>query len=202
MINLDKIVTKLNFTLDLNELISYYNTLNTQHQELKWTWDKNSIHIDDIAASECADPSQTLMNGWMIQSNMSDTGMPPSMLKTKHPTVDWYNTELMFGIVKRLHDHIPFAYRWTLFVLPPGGKVVSHVDKDQYIIVIPIQWEPEALFNLGGVPYTFNADGSAYVLDVELPHDTVNNSNKDRVNLIARLERKELEQLLSINGKI
>lgn len=193
---------KLNFDLDLNELIEYYNNVKTQHEDLNWTWEKNSIHIDEIAASECADPSQTLMHGWMMQSNMANPSIPPSMLKTKHPTVDWYSTELMFGVVKRLHERIPFAYRWTLFVLPPGGKVVSHVDPDQYVIIIPIQWEPEALFILGDTPYSFVADGSAYVLDVELPHNTVNNSNKDRVNLIARIPRSAINDLLAITGRV
>ena len=195
-------VIKLNFTLDPVELTDYYNTVKTQYSHLNWTWENNSIHLDNVAAGECVEKEQTLMHGWMMQSNMADTNLPPSMLKTKHPTVDWYDTELMFGVVKRLRERIPFAYRWTLFVLPPGGKVVSHVDPDQYVIIIPIQWEPEALFILGDTPYSFSADGSAWALDVELPHDTINNSDKDRVNLIARLSRDQLDNLLAVTGTI
>jgi hypothetical protein len=142
------------------------------------------------------------MNGWALQSDMADTTMLPSMLKSKHPKVPWYNTELMFGIMQRLYDKIPYAYRWTLFVLPPGGKVVRHADHDQYVIVIPIHWEPEATFTLGDTPYTFPADGSAYLLDVEVPHDTVNHSSKDRVNLIARINRDKLSDILNIICKI
>ena len=195
-------VIKLNFTLDPSELTNYYDIVKTQYSHLNWTWENNSIHLDDVAAGECAEKSQTLMHGWMMQSNMADSNMPPSMLKTKHATIDWYDTDLMFGVVKRLREKIPFAYRWTLFVLPPSGQVVSHSDPDQYVIIIPIQWEPEALFMLGGVPYSFAADGSAYVLDVELPHDTINNSTKDRINLIARIPRDQIENLLAINGAI
>lgn len=195
-------VIKLNFTVDPAELVDYYTTVKTQYSHLNWTWDNNSIHLDDVAAGECVEKSQTLMHGWMMQSNMADPTMPPSMLKTKHPTVDWYATELMFGVVKRLHERIPFAFRWTLFVLPPEGQVVSHVDPNQYVIIIPIQWEPEALFILGGVPYTFPADGSAWGLDVELPHTTINNSNKDRVNLIARIPKDCIQNLLAVTGTI
>jgi hypothetical protein len=202
MLTQDKAVVPLNFTINLKDLQEFYQTVTTQYSHLQWTWKKNYIHLDDVAAAECADPKQTLMNGWMLQSNMADPAFPPSMLKTKHATVDWYDTELMFGVAKRLRDRIPFAYRWTLFVLPPGGQVVSHIDNDQYVIIIPIQWEPEAIFNLDGVPYTFTPDGSAYVLDVELAHDTVNNSIKDRVNLIARLPRNRLSDLLAVTGQI
>jgi hypothetical protein len=202
MLTLDKAVVPLNFTINIEDLQEFYQTVKTQYSHLQWTWEKNYIHLDNVAAAECAEPSQTIMNGWMMQSNMADTTLPPSMLKTKHPTVDWYDTELMFGVAQRLREKIPFAYRWTLFVLPPGGQVVSHVDPDQYVIIIPIQWEPEALFNLDGVPYTFVADGSAYVLNVELPHDTINNSAVDRVNIIARVPRECLEELLAITGKI
>jgi hypothetical protein len=195
-------VAKLNFTLDPIELMHYYNTVKSQYSHLNWTWANNSIHLDNVAADECTEASQTLMHGWMMQSNMADSTLPPSMLKTKHPTIDWYDTELMFGVVKRLHERIPFAVRWTLFVLPPTGKVVSHVDPDQYVIIIPIQWEPAAVFILNGTAYTFPPDGSVWGLDVELAHDTVNNSNVDRVNLIARIPKDRVQDLLEITGAI
>ena len=198
----DTIVQKLNFTVDMHELEEYYNVIDSEYQHMRWTWEKNYIHLDADALNACVSPNEVLMNGWALQSDMADTTMLPSMLKSKHPKVPWYNTELMFGIMQRLYNKIPYAYRWTLFVLPPGGKVVRHSDHDQYVIVIPIQWEPEATFTLGDTPYTFPADGSAYLLDVEVPHDTVNHSNKDRVNLIARINRDKLSDILNITGKI
>lgn len=196
------IVQKLNFTLDITELQQYYATLENQYSQHKWTWEKNSIHLDPDAKSACVSPCETLMNGWPLQSNMADKNMPPSMLKTNHPTTTWYNTELMFGIMGRLHNKIPYAYRWTLFVLPPGGKVVRHSDKDQYVIIIPIQWELDATFTLGDIPYSFMPDGSAYLLDVEVPHHTSNDSALDRINLIARIDRDCLEDILKISGTI
>ena len=117
-------------------------------------------------------------------------------------STDWYNTELMFGIAKRLQEKIPYAYRWTLFVLPPGGEVVSHSDPGQYVVIIPIQWDNGAVFNLNDTAYSFTDAGQAYVLDVEYAHDTVNNSSTDRVNLIARLPRDRVEDLLAITGTI
>jgi hypothetical protein len=202
MNNQSFIAEKLHFKLSLPELQEYYHTLKTKYEHLHWTWEKNNIHIDDIAAAECIERKNTLMNGWPLQSNMKDRSLPASMLKTKHPTIEWYNTELMFGIMKRLQEKIPYAYRWTLFVLPPGGEVVSHVDNNQYVIIIPIQWDVNAIFNLNNVAYSFLADGSAYVLDVEYAHDTANHSDIDRVNLIARIPRDKITDLLSLTGEI
>lgn len=202
MTKLDFIVRELNFTLDPNELQEYYNNLKSNYDHLHWTWERNSIHIDDIAAAECVEKKNTIMHGWPLQSNMADKNIPASMLKTKHPTVNWYNTELMFGVMERLQKRIPYAYRWTLFVLPPGGEVVNHTDPDQYVIIIPIQWDNDATFVLNGTAYSFPADGRAYVLDVEYPHETANRSLNDRVNLIARIPRDKIEDLLNVNGKI
>lgn len=202
MNNNDSIVQKLNFTVDVLELQEYYKTLKNDYDQWHWTWEKNSIHLAEDARNACADPCETLMNGWPLQSDMADSTMLPSMLKSKHPKVDWYNTELMFGPMERLYNAIPYAYRWTLFVLPPGGKVVRHADLNQYVIIIPIQWEKKATFTLGTTLYTFDVDGSAYVLDVEIPHETANDSLIDRVNLIARIHRNDLDRLLSIKGKI
>jgi hypothetical protein len=202
MQNLDTIVQKLNFTVNIEELKEYYHILKNNYPQWHWTWEKNSIHLDEAAKNACVDPSETMMHGWPLQSDMADSTMLPSMLKSKHAKVPWYNTELMFGVMSRLYEKIPFAYRWTLFVLPPGGRVVRHVDLDQYVIVIPIQWEPEATFTLGDTPYTFIPDGSAYLLDVEVPHDTINNSKVDRVNLISRIDRQKIYDVLEVQGKI
>lgn len=57
------------------------------------------------------------------------------------------------------------------------------------------------MFNFD-VPYTFNCNGDAYLLDVEVPHDTANFSNKDRVNLNARIDREQLDNIMKVTGEI
>ena len=85
----DFVARQLNFTLDPIELQDYYQTVKSNFEHLHWTWAKNHIHIDDVAAAECVEPKNTLMHGWMMQSNMVDRTIPPSMLKTRYPTTDW-----------------------------------------------------------------------------------------------------------------
>ena len=182
MYDYDNAVRKLNFTVDTQNLKEYYNILKTHYDHLHWTWDKNSIHLEDTAKGLCATTEETIMHGWPLQSDMADSSIPPSMLKSKHARVPWYDTELMFGAVKNLKSHIPYSYRWTLFVLPPSGRVVKHNDPGEYVVHIPIEWGEDAKFILGDYPnsktYTLPSDGSAYVVDVEIPHETINNSTR------------------------
>ena len=206
MYKFDTAVTPLNFKLDLEELKQYYNTIQTDYKDKLWTWNTNLIHVDDVAKAAFVDPAQTSMRGWPLQSDMADPTIPPSVLKSRHPSVPWYNTELMFGIPKRLQDLIPHSYRWTLFVLPPGGKVPKHSDLGEYVIHIPIQWNENAVFVLGDEPntqsYTLPADGTAYLVDVEIPHETANNSNEDRVGLIFRIKREYVNEVFAVIGNI
>jgi hypothetical protein len=206
MYNLDDAVRKLNFHIDLAELDHYYQVLKTKFEHMHWTWEKNSMHLDEKARNACVDPSEMIMHGWPLQSNMADATLPASMLKSKYETVPWYDTELMFGVVKRLKETISYSYRWTLFVLPPGGRVVRHTDQGEYVVHLPLYWENDAVFVLGDDThkknFTLPATGCAYVVDVEIPHETENKSNSDRVGLIFRLPRDKIDDLFDVTGKI
>ena len=206
MHNVDNAVQKLNFTIDINELSEYYNTLQLNFKHLHWTWENNYIHLNDDAIHSCVNKCETLMHGWVLQSDMADRSMLPSMLRSKHPRVPWYNTELIFGLAKRLTEAIPFAYRWSLFVLPPGGKVVKHTDQGEYAIHIPLHWDDNSIFVFGDAPetteITFPPTGNAYLVDAEIPHATENSSHSDRVGLIFRIKREYLPDLLNIKGII
>jgi hypothetical protein len=195
---------KLNFTVNLQELESFYLDTKNNYEHLRWTWEKNKIHLNDDALSSCQDINEIMMTGWMLESDMLDRSIPPSMLRSKHARTAWYDTEIMSGVAKRLKDKVPFAYRWTLFVLPPGGKVVKHTDAGEYAIHIPLYWDENALFIFGDHPNTtqvyFPADGSAYLVDAEVPHETVNNSTTDRVGLVCRIKRDKLNEILNITG--
>jgi hypothetical protein len=202
MLSLETAVTKLNYTIDPAELQEFYHTIKTKYSDDVWTWAKNQIHINDVAAGELVDTAHTVMYGWPLQSNLIDKTIPPSILKTRYPTGNWYNTELMSGLALRIQEHIPYSYRWTLFVLPPGGRVPKHNDIGEYVVHIPIQWDKDAVFLLDNVPYSLTDIGSSYVVDVEIPHETVNMSTENRVGLIFRIPRDKLSDLLEVTGQL
>jgi hypothetical protein len=206
MYNLDTAVTTLNFNIDLAELENYYSILKSNYDHLHWTWENNKIHLNDDALTSCVAQEEIMMHGWSLQSDMEDPNIPPSMLRSKHPRVPWYDTELMFGLLSRLKTAIPFAYRWSLFVLPCGAKVVKHTDIGEYAVHIPLRWDSDATFTFGDFPntkiVTLPATGNAYLIDAEIPHETFNSSSTDRVGLIFRIKRDKLNDLLSVKGTI
>lgn len=208
---LDSAVTKLNFTVKLDSLQDYYQTLQTKYDHLCWKWDRYKHEITDEWYKRITSngPGCTLPYGWAIQSNLVDLSIPcpPYNISTHERTV-YRNTELAFGLVTKLQELIPYAYRWSLVVQPPGGKVSRHVDQgDEYTAHIPIYDAPGAVFKFWdesnnrkdfGIP----ADGSVYLVDTIIQHETENYSNTDRVGLVFRFKRSDLPNLLQLTGEI
>lgn len=205
---LDNTVTILNFKVDLVELQNYYKTLNQKYQYLNWSWKRcgNDI-VDQWRDAAYSDPTNLLTHGWAIQSNLKDIALPcPPWNISKLETVEYRNTKLAFGIVKRLQSVISYGYRWAVSVQPPGGKVSLHSDQeDELTVWIPIHTDGVAITfvtsekNTG---YCLDSDGSAYLLDTSIPHFTYNHSTQDRVTIIFRLNIKYLPQLLAVQGSI
>lgn len=205
---LDNTVTILNFKVDLVELQNYYKTLNQKYQYLNWSWKRcgNDI-VDQWRDAAYADPDNLLTHGWAIQSNLKDVSLPcPPWNISKHETVEYRNTELVFGIVERLQQQLPFAYRWAISVQPCGGKVSLHSDQeDECTVWIPIHSIGTAVTFVNdnkNEEYCLDSNGSVYLLDTTIPHYTYNPLAQDRVTIIFRLNTKYLPQLLEVQGLI
>jgi hypothetical protein len=205
---IDKILTNLNFTVDIDELRDYYHTLKDQHSDLNWSWSKcGSDIIDQWRDAAHSDPANLLTHGWAIQSNLKDLSLPcPPWNISKHEIVEYRNTKLAFGIIEKLQSAIPYGYRWAVSVQPSGGTVSLHSDQeDELTVWIPIYTDGVAITfvtpkkNTG---YCLDSNGSAYLLDTTIPHFTYNYSTQDRVTIIFRLNIKNLSQLLAVQGSI
>jgi hypothetical protein len=200
--------TKLNVTVDINELREYYDTLNTKFQHLDWSWDRGGDTIvKQWRDAAYADPSNLLTHGWAIQSNLKDLSLPcPPWNISTLETVEYRNTELAFGIIERLQAVIPYAYRWAVSVQPPGGKVSLHSDQeDECTVWIPIYTDGVAITFISeekNTGYCLDSDGSAYLLDTTVPHFTYNDSQQDRVAIIFRMSRTHVNELLALTGTI
>jgi len=205
---IENILTKLNFSVDINELLDYYNTLDTQYQQLDWSWLKcGDTIVKQWRDAAYVDPANLLTHGWAIQSNLKDITLPcPPWNISTLETVEYRNTELAFGIIERLQTAIPYGYRWAVSVQPPGGKVSLHSDQeDECTVWIPIYTEGVAITfvtpekNIG---YCLDSDGSAYLLDTTVPHFTYNDSKQDRVAIIFRLKQIHINELLALTNTI
>lgn len=205
---IENILTKLNFSVDINELQEYYNTLNTKFQHLDWSWEKcGDTIVKQWRDAAYADPANLLTHGWAIQSNLKDISIPcPPWNISTLETVEYRNTELAFGIIERLQTAIPYGYRWAVSVQPPGGKVSLHSDQeDECTVWIPIYTEGVAITfvtsekNTG---YCLDSNGSAYLLDTTVPHFTYNDADQDRVAIIFRLKQTNINELLALTNTI
>lgn len=196
-----EILKKLKTTVSIENLISYYETLNSKYQHLLWS---PEIHKDDILEKWQNTSMTEKTQGWGIQSNLEDLSIPcPPFNITKHKTVEYRNTELVFGVVKDLVELFPYAYRWALTVQLPAGKVSLHSDNTENLTVwIPITNPPKAhiTFVESNIEhrYCFPADGSLYLLDTSIPHYTYNDDNIPRAILSFRVNVKYKELLLSL----
>lgn len=208
---LDNAITKLNFTVSLELLQNYYSTLVEDYEHLRWAWDKNGKEITDEWYNRILSNGIgcTYPYGWAIQSNLIDKTIPcPPYNISIHERGEYKDTELMFGIVKRLKDLMPYTYRWSLVVQPPEGKVSRHVDQgDEYTAHIPIYEAPDAVFKFwdnyeNRKDFTMQADGSVYLVDTIIQHETENFSRTNRAGLVFRFKRSDLPKLLEIKGTI
>lgn len=202
------LLTLLNFSVPIQELYEYYDTLTKKYQHLNWSWDKCGDQIvKQWRDSAYADSANLLTHGWAIQSNLKDITLPcPPWNISTLETVDYRNTELAFGIIERLQAVIPYGYRWAVSVQQTGGKVSLHSDQEDEVTVwIPIYTDGVAITFVTSekdTGYCLASDGGSYLLDTTVPHYTYNSSKQDRVTIIFRLNKKYVNEILTINGVI
>lgn len=203
-------ITKLNFSVQLDSLREYYHKLQTDFSHLKWCWEKHGNEItQEWQQRMMLDKGTLLPYGWAIQSNLVDIAIPcPPYNISTHPRCEYRNTELAFGLVTKLQTLLPYTYRWSLVVQPTGGKVSRHVDQgDEYTGHIPIYEAKKAVFkfwNSSGhrQDFTMAADGSVYLVDTIIEHETENYDRDDRVGLVFRFKRNMLPLIQKLQGEI
>lgn len=200
-------LTNLNFKIDINELREYYNTVVTEFDHLMWSWSRYGNIVKQWSDAAYSNPDNLKTYGWAIQSNLKNENKvcPPWNISSDE-LGEYKNTSLAFGIILRLQKVIPYAYRWAISVQPPGGTVSTHTDHEsEYTVWIPIYTSGPAItfINQGIIKdYQLESNGNVYLLDTTVSHYTRNDSDKDRVAIIFRLNRSNIDHLLKIVGNI
>lgn len=208
---LEQAVIPLNFKVNLTSLKDYYHTLVNEYDHLCWKWDRHGHEITEEWYNRIISngPGCILPYGWAIQSNLVDINIPcPPYNISIRERCEYRNTVLAFGLVTKLQELIPYSYRWSMVVQPPTGKVSRHVDQgDEYTAHIPIYEALGSIFKFWdqqGIRKDFDmkADGSVYLVDTIIEHETENYGNTDRIGLVFRFKRVDLPKLLSLTGEI
>ena len=197
----DKLLGTFDTNIHIEELRSYYDKVVANYQHLKWSFDIGGNDIIDLWRNRMlAEPSTLLPYGWAIQSNIEDLSKPcPPYNITSHHRIEYRNTELVFGPIDILQKNYSNAYRYSISVLPPNGKVTLHSDQeDELTVWIPIYSNNEASITFVEddieYPIICDANGLGYIFDTTIPHYTINNGNSDRVAIIYRFNKKFLNE--------
>lgn len=206
----DHYYKKLALEVDINELAEYFSIVETKYSHLKWTYEKCKDNVSDKWHDIFkAGLGNHLYSGWSIVSNLPEGEICPPLNEsiTKTRLDSFRNTELSFGIVKRLQEKIPFAYKWAIMVQPPGGKVFKHDDRGEYITHVMIESNPNATYTFYKSPeeshtFSLTVDGSMNTLNVGLKHETQNVGNQDRISLIFVIKQEDWPKLEELNGKV
>jgi hypothetical protein len=202
-------VEKLNFSVDIDQLRAYYQTLQTDYKDHVWSV-KGLAEKDEYTATRV---EASLPNyGWAITTEVMDEASKsnppwPEVMsafsyadKTLQPE---RKTPLVFGIAEKILKTIPYAHHMVMSVFPPTGATIPHNDQNFLLrIHVPIytnkkiKWLTESGYHLMNVP------GQAYIADTRKMHAAYNDSEENRVHFIFAIEDKYLEDIQKITGII
>lgn len=195
----DKLLRKLKYSVDINEVRDYFHKVDTEYKHLLWNWSDTNI-IEQWKSEVIKFKPELLTYGYAIQSNLVDLSKPcPPWNISTLPTTEYRNTELAFGIIKQLQERFPYGYRWAISIQPPKGLVAEHEDQeDEYTVWIPIYTKGPAITFVTDkeIPVELESDGSLYLLDTTTKHYTFNDSDSIRVAILFRLNEKYEEDVL------
>lgn len=208
-----KLVETLNFTVNLDDLKSYYTTLKADYSDRNWSYNANTKDVrEDIYDFNVENSNDRNANGWAITV--------PQFLDADKQVVPWLNihkdfvygkehianeqrTPLVFGIVEKLLEVIPYAKNVAVTVFEPGAQFVPHKDEDYLLRVhIPIYTSPKSRWLTAEGYSPIDKAGHAYLCDTRELHSVHNDGDSDRVHLLFAIETEYEEQIKSIIGEI
>lgn len=193
-----KCIKAENLIFNHQELLDYYNRLETDFAHLKWTYDllDNENDRPDVKAY-CKDKVDNWAT-WAIHSRVQDLKKPqPGWRLNSIPEDvtpgDLYNTptELMFGIAKKFADALPGICQMGVVVHPAGAGLIMHYDNAEedlpYVTMhVPIKTTPQSFWQFEDEEIVLET-GSAYILNTQILHGTDNRGDEPRIHLIFRL---------------
>jgi hypothetical protein len=195
MFDLNFKIKKLeNVVFSYDDLLSYYEQVITDHQDLKWI-PSNGVDKKTHNVSE--------LYSWAIQSNLKDPTKPcppyhiDSMEEISENNDCRVPTKLIFGFAKKIIETIPEVRQLGIAGHPPGTRIDLHPDNSEFLkIHIPIKTNPDAWFIFEDERFNLKT-GHAYFVNTTLLHGTNNQGNTDRIHLIFKFPASIAEIILN-----
>ena len=189
-------VERLKVKTSLNKLRDYFDVLETNYNHLKWQ-NNNDVHMG------VGNHKIDKLYSWAINTNAADITKPVAPYNINKETVEYRDTELMFGIIEKIKNAFPMAHAFGISAHPSRTEINTHVDSDTYWkIHVPIYTNPDAVFVYEDQEYHLPATGAMYLINTEVPHGTDNRGSEDRVHLLFKIPREEVDSIREMDGLI
>ena len=184
-----------NIKFNINELIQYFDKLQSDYQHICWRASDSNIdrmthRIDGVYS-------------WAIQTNLKDPTKPCPPYHIEHgdevsPNNNFDTpTELVFGFGQKIIDTFPRVRQTVISCHPPGTFIDTHTDNDEFIkIHIPIKANDSSYFIFGDEKHILEV-GHAYLINTTLPHSTNNMGDTDRCHLIFKIHPEDIDAILN-----
>ena len=184
-----------NVKFDVDEVVNYWNIVNTDYNYLKWTITDRDVPPDTPGVSTIG------IYGYGILSNLDDVNLPcnPPGNSNKDPNHMNFTkpTKLVFGIAEKILKQFPKCEELSITAHPPGTSIPSHIDKGIHIrIHIPITTNEYAWFQHGATKLNLEV-GKAYIVNTKRLHSTVNHGTSDRIHILFKVPYALVSQILN-----
>lgn len=185
-----KFIQPIGFKYNQEELVEYYQTIEKNFQDLKWT-----VNPDEVRDSDKHKVDGFF--GWAIQSNLEDLERPcPPYDVHKEGSKIYRNTRMVFGFAKKLLERFPYGRQMGIAAHPPGVSVGQHIDNEEYVkIHFPIYTNNNSYFSFGEYRYVFEP-GRAYLINTRYMHGTDNQGDSIRIHLLLKLPYTMMDDVL------
>lgn len=180
----DFLVKKIDIEFDLSYALDYLHMVETKFTHLRWDADTN---LNTVNEAELQDNISGVY-GWGVQSNLLDLSMPcPPYNIHKDSTQVYRNTALMFGFAEWLLEKFPQARQMSIAAHPPGTKIRTHVDSDNWFKVhVPLISTNKSYFVFADEKFIMEP-GFMYLVNTSVPHSTSNEGDNTRVHLFFKV---------------
>jgi hypothetical protein len=178
--------------VDTTRLIDWYNDLVSEYQSWIWTYGKHK-EMWKYDVNEKLGEHLKPDTGWLMLTWGDNTEGPVPWLRTiakdeyavPMPKYDLSPRKCFTGYALDFIKSFPVqATDIQVAIHSPGTKLPQHQDEpDCFRFHIPIITHPDARFIINGHDIHLPADGWVYLVNTSYPHETINNSEIDRVHI-------------------
>lgn len=190
----DFLVKELDIPINIGWSLEYLEILENKYSHLKWLADENLSTVYDAESQDNING----VYGWGIQSNLADLSIPCPPYNIHKQGSDVYrNTELVFGFAEWILDVFPYARQISIAGHPPGTKIRTHIDSDNYFkIHIPLVANDASFFIFDNQKFVMKP-GKIYLVNTSVPHSTSNDGTTTRIHLFFKVPLDKVQEIVN-----